>query len=39
MALAMGHSLEVHCRSYPYATEAGATAAFMRARQAIAPSV
>jgi integrase len=33
MALAMGHSLEVHCRSYPYATEAGATAAFMRARQ------
>jgi integrase len=32
MALAMGHSIEVHCRSYPWATEAGAAAAFARAR-------
>jgi hypothetical protein len=31
MALAMGHSIEVHCRSYPWATEAGAAAAFRRA--------
>lgn len=31
MALAMGHSIEVHCRSYPWATEAGAAAAFERA--------
>jgi integrase len=31
MALAMGHSIEVHCRSYPWATEAGAAAAFARA--------
>lgn len=35
MALAMGHSIEVHCRSYPWATEAGASAAFMRASQMI----
>jgi len=33
MALSMGHSIEVHCRSYPWATEAGASAAFMRAAQ------
>jgi integrase len=33
MALAMGHSLEVHCRSYPWATEAGAAAAFERAKE------
>jgi integrase len=33
MALAMGHSIEVHCRSYPWATEAEASAAFMRAAQ------
>jgi integrase len=32
MALAMGHSIEVHCRSYPWATEAGAAAAFAKAR-------
>ena len=32
MALAMGHSIEVHCRSYPWATEAGAAAAFERAK-------
>ena len=31
MARAMGHSLEVHCRSYPYATDVGAVAAFARA--------
>lgn len=31
MALAMGHSIEVHCRSYPWASEAGASAAFARA--------
>ena len=35
MALAMGHSLEVHCRSYPWATELGASAAFKRADQLI----
>jgi integrase len=35
MALAMGHSIEVHCRSYPWATEAGASAAFIRAAQMI----
>jgi integrase len=35
MALAMGHSIEVHCRSYPWASEAGASAAFMRAQQRI----
>lgn len=33
MALAMGHSLEVHCRSYPWATESGAENAFNRAMQ------
>ena len=33
MALAMGHSIEVHCRSYPWASELGATAAFERAQQ------
>ena len=32
MALAMGHSIEVHCRSYPWASELGATAAFERAQ-------
>jgi len=31
MALAMGHSIEVHCRSYPWASEAGTSAAFARA--------
>jgi len=30
MALAMGHSIEVHCRSYPWASEGGALAAFRR---------
>jgi len=31
-AAAMGHSYEVHCRSYPWASEAGVVAAFRRAR-------
>ena len=31
IALAMGHSIEVHCRSYPWSSEAGAAAAFDRA--------
>ena len=31
MALAMGHSIEVHCRSYPWASEVGTEAAFQRA--------
>jgi integrase len=39
MALAMGHSIEVHCRSYPWASEAGAAAAFVRAGQRLAGHV
>ena len=35
MALAMGHSIEVHCRSYTWASESTASAAFMRAAQMI----
>ena len=35
IADAMGHSLEVHCRSYTWATEATTSAAFMRAAQMI----
>ena len=35
MALAMGHSIEVHCRSYTWASESTASAAFMRATQMI----
>lgn len=31
-AAAMGHSYEVHCRSYPWASEAGMVSAFERAR-------
>jgi hypothetical protein len=27
----MGHSIEVHCRSYPWSSEAGAAAAFKKA--------
>jgi len=27
----MGHSYEVHCRSYPWASESGAAAAYARA--------
>jgi integrase len=36
MALAMGHSIEVHCRSYPWATEAGASSAFALAQERLA---
>ena len=32
MASAMGHSLEVHCREYPWATTATTQSAFQRAR-------
>ena len=39
MALAMGHSLEVHCRSYPWATELGASAAFKRADETLISAV
>lgn len=31
VALSMGHSFEVHCRSYPWASTAGAATAFARA--------
>ena len=31
VALSMGHSYEVHCRSYPWASESGAATAFARA--------
>ena len=36
-AAAMGHSYEVHCRSYPWASEAGVVAAFKRARAQAVP--
>ena len=36
MAQAMGHSFEVHCRSYPWASEAGTVAAFQRANVTVA---
>lgn len=39
MALAMGHSIEVHCRSYPWASEAGTAAAFDRAGRHLAANV
>ena len=32
MSLAMGHSIKIHCASYPWATETGMEAAFDRAR-------
>jgi integrase len=35
MALAMGHSIEVHCRSYTWASTETTSAAFMRAAQMI----
>jgi integrase len=35
VALSMGHSFEVHCRSYPWASAAGAVEAFDRANAAI----
>ena len=31
VALSMGHSYEVHCRSYPWASQSGAATAFARA--------
>ena len=34
-AAAMGHSYEVHYRSYPWASEAGMVAAFRRAREKV----
>ena len=36
MAHAMGHSFEVHCRSYPWASAAGTIAAFQRANASVA---
>ena len=39
MALAMGHSIEVHCRSYPWATEAGAAAAAAFAKTGSKPTI
>lgn len=35
VALSMGHSFEVHCRSYPWASQAGTAAAFERANAAL----
>jgi len=35
MASAMGHSLEVHCREYPWATTATTQSAFDRARNLV----
>jgi hypothetical protein len=37
MATAMGHSLEVHCREYPWATSETTTKAFQRARSLSLP--
>lgn len=37
-ARSMGHSLEVHLRSYPWASAAGTEAAFQRAHQALVAS-
>jgi integrase len=31
VARSMGHSFEVHCRSYPWASDPGTAAAFARA--------
>jgi integrase len=36
VALSMGHSFEVHCRSYPWASASGAAEAFERANAALA---
>jgi integrase len=36
VALSMGHSFEVHCRAYPWASKGGAAAAFERAEAALA---
>jgi integrase len=38
-ASSMGHSLEVHLRSYPWASEAGTASAFARARAALGVEV
>ncbi len=35
LAQSMGHSFEVHCRSYPWASQAGTAAAFERANAAL----
>jgi hypothetical protein len=35
VALSMGHSFEVHCRSYPWASASGAADAFERANAAL----
>jgi len=35
VALSMGHSFEVHCRSYPWASTSGAQEAFERANEAL----
>lgn len=35
VALSMGHSFEVHCRSYPWASASGAAEAFERANAAL----
>jgi integrase len=37
VALTMGHSYEVHCRSYPWASDSGAAAAYQRALAVEAP--
>lgn len=35
VALSMGHSFEVHCRAYPWASQSGTAAAFERANAAL----
>ena len=35
IALVMGHSLAVHCSSYPWASDEGVSASFMKARESI----
>jgi len=38
VALSMGHSFEVHCRAYPWASQSGTAAAFERANAALLTS-
>jgi len=38
VALSMGHSFEVHCRAYPWASQSGTAAAFERANAALVAS-
>jgi len=38
VALSMGHSFEVHCRAYPWASQSGTAAAFERANAALMAS-